>query len=133
KCCNPVPGDDIVGFVTRGRGLSVHTRECPRIGHLEKERQIDVRWANDTRNADSARRPVNVTVYCADKPGLLAHISQSFSAAGVNISQAQCKTTEDERAVNTFEVMVNNLDQLKRAMRNIEKIKGVYKVERTSN
>ncbi len=133
KCCNPVPGDDIIGFVTRGRGLSVHTRECSRVSHLEKERQIDVRWANDTEVPDSARRPVSVRVYCTDKPGLLANISQSFTKAGVNISQAQCVTTDDRRAVNTFEVLVHNRDQLKKAMRNIEKIKGVYKVERATN
>ena len=132
KCCNPVPGDDIVGFVTRGRGLSVHTRECARVTHLELERQIPVRWASDMEVPETSRRPVSVKVYCTDKPGLLANISQSFSAAGVNISQAQCVTTEDRRAVNTFEVTVNNSDQLKKAMRNIEKIRGVYKVERTT-
>ena len=133
KCCNPLPGDEIVGFVTRGRGLSVHTRDCTRVTHLERERQISVRWANDTSVPDNARRPVSVRVYCTDKPGLLANISQAFSATGVNISQAQCVTTEDHRAVNTFEVLVQNTEQLKRAMRNIEKIKGVYKVERTMN
>jgi GTP pyrophosphokinase len=131
KCCNPVPGDDIIGFVTRGRGLSVHQRGCPRIKHLEKARQIDVRWDDDAASDDSmAQRPVKIRVYSADKPGLLANMSQSFSAAGVNIKQANCLTTEDQRAVNTFEVLVSNAEQLKRAMRNIEKIKGVYRVER---
>ncbi len=132
KCCNPVPGDNIIGFVTRGRGLSIHTRDCKSVSHLERERQIAVSWANDTEVPDSARRPVSIRVYCTDKPGLLANISQSFSAAGVNISEAQCVTTDDRRAVNTFEVLVNNRDQLTRAMKNIEKIKGVYKVERTT-
>jgi GTP diphosphokinase / guanosine-3',5'-bis(diphosphate) 3'-diphosphatase len=133
RCCNPVPGDPIVGFVTRGRGLSVHTRDCNRIDHLEPERQIDVRWSTDTEVPDSSRRSVSVKVYCTDKPGLLANISQSFSQAGVNISQAQCVTTEDRRAVNTFEVIVSNSEQLKRAMKNIEKIRGVYKVERITS
>jgi GTP pyrophosphokinase len=131
KCCSPVPGDDIIGFVTRGRGLSVHTRGCPRIQHMEPERQIDVRWDSQvSRDSSNARRPVKIKVYSADKPGLLANMSQSFSAAGVNIKQAHCLTTDDQRAVNTFEVLVSNVDQLKRAMRNIEKIKGVYRVER---
>ena len=133
KCCNPVPGDDIIGFVTRGRGLSIHTRDCASVSHLERERQIDVRWSGDTDVPDSARRPVSVRVYCTDKPGLLANISQSFSSAGVNISEAQCVTTDDRRAVNTFEVLVHNRDQLNQAMENIEKIKGVYKVERTAS
>jgi GTP diphosphokinase / guanosine-3',5'-bis(diphosphate) 3'-diphosphatase len=131
KCCSPVPGDDIIGFVTRGRGLSVHTRSCPRVQHLEKARQIDVRWDGKAASDDSqAVRPVKIRVYSADKPGLLANMSQSFSAAGVNIKQAHCLTTDDQRAVNTFEVLVSNVDQLNRAMRNIQKIKGVYRVER---
>jgi len=119
--------------VTRGRGLSIHTRDCNSVSHLEPERQIDVTWASDTEVPDSARRPVSIRVYCTDKPGLLADISQSFTSAGVNISEAQCVTTDDRRAVNTFEVLVNNRDQLNDAMKNIEKIKGVYKVERTTS
>ena len=70
-------------------------------------------------------------VYSADKPGLLANISAAFTRADVNITQAHCLTTEDMRAVNTFEVLVSDTDQLKHAMRLIEKIKGVYRVERT--
>ncbi len=128
KCCNPVVGDNIVGFVTRGRGLTVHTRDCPRIQHLEPERQIDVSWESDA--PQEARRPVNVRVYCTDKPGLLAKISTAFSKADVNIKQAHCLTTEDQRAVNTFEVLVRDTDQLHRSMKFIERIKGVYKVER---
>ena len=128
KCCAPVPGDDIVGFVTRGRGLSVHKRDCEKITHMERERMIPVRWAG---RESEARHAVNVRVYCTDKPGLLANISQSFSDSGVNISQAHCLTTDDQRAVNTFEVLVKDLDQLQTAMRRIEKIKGVYRVERS--
>jgi GTP pyrophosphokinase len=129
QCCNPVPGDDIVGFVTRGRGLSVHTRGCDRVAHLEKERQIAVKWSDDAEE-ETTRRAVDIRVYSADRPGLLANMSQAFSAAGVNISQAHCTTSDDKRAVNTFQVLVSNVDQLNRAMRNIEKIKGVYRVER---
>ncbi len=128
KCCAPVPGDDIAGFVTRGRGLSVHKRDCDKISHMERERMIPVRWAG--KESDQ-RHAVNIRVYCTDKPGLLANISQSFSDSGVNISQAHCLTTDDQRAVNTFEVLVKDLDQLQLAMRKIEKIKGVYRVERS--
>lgn len=131
KCCTPVPGDDIVGFVTRGRGLSVHQRSCPRVQTLEPERLIDVRWdSRAVSDNTKARRAVKIRVYCTDKPGLLANMGQSFSAAGVNIKQAHCVTTDDRRAVNTFEVLVSNAEQLNRAMRSIEKLKGVYRVER---
>ncbi len=130
QCCNPVPGDEIVGFVTRGRGLSVHKRECDRIAHLDKERRIDVGWDADATEKESTKRAVDIRVYSADKPGLLANMSQAFSAAGVNISQAHCTTSDDQRAINTFQVLVSNVDQLNRAMKNIERIKGVYRVER---
>lgn len=131
KCCNPLPGDGIVGFVTRGRGLSVHRRDCDKIAHLEPERLVTVSWAQKRGGGDlPSRHSVSVRVYCTDKPGLLANISQSFSDSGVNITQAHCLTTDDRRAVNTFEVLVNDLDQLKAAMRKIQQIKGVYRVER---
>ena len=67
---------------------------------------------------------------CADRPGLLAHISQSFTDSGVNISQAHCRTTDDSRAVNTFAVSVADLEQLKKLIHAIQRIEGVYSVER---
>jgi len=130
NCCAPVPGDDIVGFITRGRGLSVHRRDCDKIAHLEPERLVHVSWADKKGEANGSRHSVNVRVYCTDKPGLLANISQSFSDSGVNIAQAHCLTTDDQRAVNTFEVMVHDVAQLQSAMKKIRKIKGVYRVER---
>jgi GTP pyrophosphokinase len=130
KCCNPLPGDEITGFITRGRGLSVHQRDCDKIAHLEKERMIAVSWAGQ-KGKDDVKRSVNVKVFCADRPGMLATISQSFSDSGVNIAEAHCSTTEDERAVNSFEVMVKDLNQLQAAMKRIERIKGVYRVERS--
>jgi len=130
KCCNPVPGDEVMGFITRGRGLSVHRRDCDKVAHLEKERTVDVSWASRQKDEKGSRHSVNVRVFCTDKPGLLANISQSFSDSGVNIAQAHCLTTEDQRAVNTFEVLVHDLNQLQAAMRKIQRIKGVYRVER---
>jgi GTP pyrophosphokinase len=130
KCCNPVPGDDITGFVTRGRGLSVHQRDCEKVTHLDQERMIPVSWAAKNKGESVTRHAVNVRVFCTDKTGILAAISQSFSDSGVNISQAHCLTTDDERAVNTFEVLVSDLDQLRKAMKRIGQIKGVYRVER---
>ena len=120
----------MLGFITRGRGLSVHRRDCDKVAHLEKERKVDVSWASRGKEDKTSRHSVNVRVFCTDKPGLLANISQSFSDSGVNIAQAHCLTTEDQRAVNTFEVLVLDLNQLQAAMRKIQRIKGVYRVER---
>lgn len=127
RCCNPVPGDDVVGFITRGRGVTVHTASCDRVLATDQERRVDVQW--DLRVGDF-KRPVTVRVLTSDRPGLLADISQKFSAAGVNISQANCRSTGDDRAVNTFEVAISDLKQLQGVMTAIERIRGVFSVER---
>ncbi|MBI5544713.1 MAG: bifunctional (p)ppGpp synthetase/guanosine-3',5'-bis(diphosphate) 3'-pyrophosphohydrolase [Deltaproteobacteria bacterium] len=126
RCCNPVPGDKIVGFITRGRGVTVHTADCEKALATDPERRVDVSW--DVK-ADF-KRPVTIRVLTADRPGLLADISQTFSKKGVNISQANCRATGDDRAVNTFEVTISDLKQLNEVMQSIERITGVYAVER---
>jgi GTP pyrophosphokinase len=128
KCCSPLPGDNIVGFITRGRGVTVHTRDCQKALDLEPERRVEVEWDLTIK----AVRSVAVQVICADKPGLLANISQSFSEAGVNIAQAHCKTTEDAKAINTFQFSVSDLEQLKHVMRTLQRLSGVYSVARVA-
>jgi GTP diphosphokinase / guanosine-3',5'-bis(diphosphate) 3'-diphosphatase len=128
KCCTPLPGDPIVGFITRGRGVTVHRRDCDKGLDLDPERRIDVEWDGNGK----AQHEVAIQILCADKPGLLAHISQSFSDQGVNISQAHCRATEDGRAMNTFHALVKDLDQLKSVIRSLSRIKGVYSVDRVS-
>jgi GTP diphosphokinase / guanosine-3',5'-bis(diphosphate) 3'-diphosphatase len=128
KCCNPVPGDAIVGFITRGRGVTVHAAGCDKVLGIDRERRVDVAW--DVR-ADF-KRSVSLRVVTSDRPGILAKISQIFSEAGVNISQASCRTmTPGERAVNDFEVTVGDLKQLTSVIRSIERIEGVQSVQRT--
>jgi guanosine-3',5'-bis(diphosphate) 3'-pyrophosphohydrolase len=128
KCCSPLPGDPIVGFITRGRGVTVHRRDCDKGLDLDPERRIEVEWDGH----GNTFHEVAIQVLCADKPGLLAHISQSFTDQGVNISQAHCRATEDGRAVNTFHASVRDLDQLKQVIRSLSRIKGVYSVDRVT-
>jgi GTP pyrophosphokinase len=128
RCCSPLPGDVIVGFITRGRGVTVHRRDCPKALDLDPDRRIDVQWDNKAHG----EHEVAIQVLSADKPGLLALISQSFSDAGVNISQAHCRTTDDGRAVNTFHARVTDLDQLKSVIRSLTRIKGVFSVDRVA-
>jgi guanosine-3',5'-bis(diphosphate) 3'-pyrophosphohydrolase len=128
KCCSPLPGDPIVGFITRGRGVTVHRRDCDKGLDLDPDRRIDVEWDGNGK----AQHEVAIQILCADKPGLLAHISQSFTDQGVNISQAHCRATDDGRAVNTFHASVKDLDQLKSVIRSLSRIKGVYSVDRVS-
>jgi GTP pyrophosphokinase len=127
RCCNPVPGDDILGFITRGRGVTVHTRACDKVLSIDPERRVEVAW--DTK-ASEVKRPVTIRVVTDDRPGVLAQISKTISEAGMNISQATCRTTGLGRAVNTFEMAVGELKQLRSIMRSIEAIDGVVSVER---
>jgi GTP diphosphokinase / guanosine-3',5'-bis(diphosphate) 3'-diphosphatase len=126
KCCTPVPGDSIIGFISRGHGVVIHTRDCSKALDLDPVRRVDVSWDDESKTL----RPVAVQVTCSDRPGLLAAISKSFTEHGVNISQAKCRTTEDGRAVNTFQVTVGHLDQLKTVLRTLETIEGVVSATR---
>jgi guanosine-3',5'-bis(diphosphate) 3'-pyrophosphohydrolase len=128
KCCSPLPGDPVVGFITRGRGVTVHRRDCDKALDLDPDRRVDVEWDG----ASKTQHEVTIQVLCADKPGLLAHISQTFTDQNVNISQAHCRATDDGRAVNTFKTQVKDLDQLKTVIRALSRIKGVYSVDRVS-
>jgi GTP pyrophosphokinase len=126
KCCNPLPGDPIVGFITRGRGVTVHRRQCVKTFDMDPERRIDVTW--DTKA--KINRPVQLRVTTTGSPSLLAVISQVFSAQKLSINEANCRAGEDGRACNTFTFNVSDLNQLKAAMREISKISGVVEVER---
>jgi len=126
QCCGPVPGDRIMGFITRGRGVTIHKSECARALDLDPARRIEVSWDERTK----VEHPVALKVHTTDRPGLLAKMSTAFSDLGVNISSAECKATDDARAVNTFHFSVYNLDDLKRVTKALQRIKGVYSVER---
>ena len=126
KCCSPVPGDPIVGFITRGRGVTVHTLGCTKAVDQDPDRRVEVEWDGKLKSP----RPVQVQVVSADKPGLLAAISASFNQLGVNISQANCRSVDDNKAINTFQFSVADLDQLKTVMRALQRIDGVYSVAR---
>ena len=125
-CCSPVPGDPIVGFITRGRGVTIHKIDCSKGIDMDPERRIDVSW----HSASEEEHPASVNVHSSNRPGLLAEVSQVFSALGVNISKANCRVLESGRAINTFNFKVKHLSHLKQVMRALHKIRGVYSVER---
>ena len=126
RCCNPVPGDAIIGFITRGRGVTIHVLGCSKALSTDPDRRVDVAWNVD----ESFKRRVSLRLVTINRPGVLADISNTFSKRDVNISQANCRSTGDERAVNTFEVGVKDLKQLNELMRSLEKLEGVFSVER---
>lgn len=129
KCCNPLPGDDIVGFITRGQGVTIHTSDCPFATEADPERRIDVTWAK----GKSAALPVKLRVFCMDEKGILANMTLAITNAEANIVSAQIKSTVDKRGENIFELNVTDLSHLNRVMNSILRVKGVVKVERIKN
>jgi guanosine-3',5'-bis(diphosphate) 3'-pyrophosphohydrolase len=129
RCCNPLPGERILGVITRGKGVTVHTAECPRLLDSDPQRHITVSWDNGAEHL----RPIRVEVLCEDRPGLLAAMSKAISAASINIASADVRTLSDKRALNVFEVMVASAEDLQRVMRNLGRVRGVVKVARVNN
>ncbi len=129
KCCSPVPGDGIVGFITRGRGLTVHARDCLTVAKnvLDKERLVAVEWGA----AEPAKRPVRIAVYIGrDRPGLLAEITAAISSRQGNIIKAEITVTDDRKGLNHFVVEVEDLRQLQDIMQAIRDVKDIVNVER---
>jgi guanosine-3',5'-bis(diphosphate) 3'-pyrophosphohydrolase len=128
KCCEPLPGDRIVGFVTRGRGVTVHYADCPVVHQSDVQRQVEVAWEGEPEE----HRKVRIIVHSQDQLGLLALMSQAITNHGANIISAQCKTSTSGKAVNTFELGVKDAKQLDKVKRAIELVPGVTKVERVN-
>jgi len=126
RCCHPLPGEAIIGFITRGRGVTVHVVGCPTVLESDPQRKVEVSWQDNGQTP----RPIKIEVSCIDRPGLLAAISAAITSAEVNIARAQVRTFPDQKALNTFEVMITNSEQLKRVLRNISRVKGVNKATR---
>lgn len=126
KCCNPIPGDEILGYVSRGRGVTIHTAQCPNIQELDPERVVDVRWNVKGNQTYS----VGVRVICHDKKGVLAEVSSAISAMDINISHAEVETTPDLKAICDFQLDVNDLNQFNHLVAAIKRLKSVISVER---
>lgn len=124
RCCNPVPRDAIVGFITRGRGISVHRQDCPNMkGLMESpDRMIEVGW--DTKQP--ATFPVEIQVEALDRTKLLRDISTVISDAGLNILSANVTTGRNQVAISRFVVEIGNIDHLQNILSNIKKIDAVY-------
>jgi GTP pyrophosphokinase len=126
RCCHPLPGEEILGFITRGRGVTIHVVNCPTVLESDPQRKIEVSWQADGQEP----RPIKIEVSCVDRPGLLAAISAAITSADVNIARAQVRTFPDQKALNSFEVMISNSEQLRRVLQNIAKVKGVHRAVR---
>ncbi|SDH11466.1 RelA/SpoT family protein [Agrococcus jejuensis] len=130
KCCTPVPGDDIVGFVTRGQGVSVHQRTCPNVQGLlaEPERMIEVTWAENVKSVFL----VHIQVEALDRSGLLSDVTRVLSEHHVNILSASVQTGTDRLAISRFVFEMGDTTHLDRVLNAVRRIDAVYDVYRVT-
>lgn len=132
KCCSPIPGDPIVGFISRGRGVSIHQSDCKKVFELDQLRKVDVSW-NVKQASDGLERTVRLKVTCLDIPGLLKTMTEAFTGLGSNIQSANIRTTKDKKAVCLFDITVRDSSHLNQTIFELQKIKGILSVERVSS
>jgi GTP pyrophosphokinase len=132
KCCNPIRGEKIVGYITRGKGVSVHTANCPNVINLmfDPERRIDVEW--DSAGADHAPYTVRLTMQVEDRKGMLAEISAKVSDINTNITNMEARTGDDQQARIDMTVEISDLKHLEKVIKSIKAVEGVLGVERTA-
>ena len=129
KCCNPLPGDDIIGYVTKGRGVSVHRTDCPNINELleDENRIIDVYWYDEAQRGSYI---VEIEVFATDRNGLLREILKQIENAAVKLVGVNTRTTKEKIAIMNISLQTSSRDELHKAVNQIRKVEGVYDIKR---
>ncbi len=131
KCCNPIRGEEIIGYITRGKGIAVHSKACPNVANLlyERERQIEVEWARAAQVA--ATYPVKLIIYADDRPGMMRDLTSVISEGETNIRNIEAKTNEAERnATIDVTIDIHDTKHLERIVGAIRRISGVQDIQR---
>jgi GTP pyrophosphokinase len=130
KCCNPIMGEPIVGYITRGKGVSVHSQSCPNVTNLlyDPERRVAVEW--DRGTAETGTYDVRISVDVEDRPGLLATITTLLAGMKTDIRDAEVKTFDDRTACIDLTLRINDLKHLDRVVKSVKGVTGVIDVER---
>ena len=135
KCCSPVPGDEIVGYVTRGRGISIHRTDCVNIVGMsdsDRSRLIDAEWQEDAASDPTATYSTEIRIFAADRTGMLFDVSKVFTEANINVTAINSKSNnKNERATFTVSFDIKTVDQLNHVISKIRMIPGVLDVERS--
>lgn len=127
KCCNPVPGDEIVGYITRGRGLSIHRKDCPNVNIIgEPDRFMEVSWNTNKK----AEYQAEIQIKSIDRPGLLVAVTQKITDVGLSLVSLSARTNKEKLAVMNIVLEIKDIEQLKDLMNKIRKIQGVIDVYR---
>jgi GTP diphosphokinase / guanosine-3',5'-bis(diphosphate) 3'-diphosphatase len=129
QCCSPIPGDEVTGFVTLGRGVTIHRNSCPHCLDYDPSRRVNVGWKQGIKS----HRSVGIRIFSSDAKGLLASISAVLHKSGVNITAVNCQTTEEHRAINDFTINIKNLEQLQELRNKLKQIEGITEVERITH
>ena len=135
RCCNPVPGDEIVGFVTRGRGMSIHRTDCVNILHLtaaERARLIDAEWESDVAEKSGGQYLAEIKMYAYDKQGLLMEISRIFTEADVDVKSMNIRTSKQGTATVETGFIVHGREELSRVIGKLRQLEGIIDIERTT-
>lgn len=129
RCCNPVPGDEVFGYITKGRGVSIHRKNCPNANEFlqDQERLIEVEWSAATKNSYNA----DVEVRAYDRKGLLVEITTIIDESKININSFYSRTTKDKMAIINFVLEIHDVEQLNKLIRKFKKIEGVVDVFRS--
>jgi GTP pyrophosphokinase len=127
NCCAPLPGESVVGYITRGRGITVHKRSCNQMQNRDPDRCIAVEWTGQ----GDARHSGEIEIVCTNRPGMLANISSLCEKHHVNIQKVDARSIGDDRAVCTLRLAIRDIDELTRLIKNLEKIRGVESVYRS--
>ncbi len=135
RCCNPIRGEEIVGYVTRGKGVAVHARSCPNVQNLlyESDRRINVEWsrAADGSAGQKQRYPVKITVFCDDRTGMLKELTAVVSDENTDIRAVDLKRDDEGEAIIEFVVEAEDVRHLNRMVLGLRRVDGVRAVQRT--
>ena len=126
NCCLPIPGDKIIGFITKGNGIVVHNCNCQNLASLEKERRIELEWASEIKR----KYPTGIKILGKTRTGLLMDIMNALSSFNIGVSDLNVKNDLNLESVIKIKVLVNNLDELQTLIVNLKKIEGIYNIER---
>lgn len=134
KCCNPVPGDDIVGFITKGRGVSVHREDCPNVKTNEaQERLIPVEWEHESQVQKRKEYNVEIEILGYDRRGLLNEVLQAVNETKTNISSVSGKSDRNKVATIHMAIFIQNINHLHKVVERIKQIRDIYSVRRVMN
>ena len=129
KCCNPVPGDEIIGYITKGRGVSVHRTDCVNVKELfeEQDRIIDVEWYNESKKTSYT---VDIEIYANDRDGLLADIIKEISNVKTKLIAVNCRANKEKIAITDITIEVEDIEELNKVLKVLRKVDSVYEVKR---